>query len=207
MPEYGTFNLHASLLPQDRGAAPINWAIINGEEETGATTFFIRHEIDTGNIIMQVKEPISEADNVGDLYGRLMNKGAKLVLDTVTKIQSGEELNLLPQEEGDDLKKAPKIFKEDCEIKWEKTSKQIYDFIRGLSPYPAAWTIWNDKQYKIFSCNLTTNIEGQPVGSPWTNGKNKIVVNTSDGALEILELQQEGKKRMNVVDFLRGNTI
>ena len=147
IPEYGTFNLHASLLPQYRGAAPINWAIINGETETGVTTFMINHEIDTGSVILQEKEPISEADDAGSLYERLMHKGAELVRKTVAKIQKGE-VALLPQPDDGHLKHAPKIFRENCEINWDNDVTAVRNFVRGLSPYPAAWTRWNGKVFK-----------------------------------------------------------
>src|SRR6185295_14348671 len=149
MPSLGTFNLHASLLPQYRGAAPINWAIINGEKETGATTFFLKHEIDTGSIIYQEKENISDDDNVGALYERLMNKGASLVLKTVKAIETGN-VPSQAQDESQKLKHAPKIFKETCEISWNQPTEIIRNFVRGLSPYPAAWTRLNGKVFKLF---------------------------------------------------------
>src|SRR5689334_10217937 len=144
MPAIGTFNLHASLLPQYRRAAPINWAIINGEKETGVTTFFLKHEIDTGSIIFQEKEIIHDADDIGSLYERLMKKGSQLVLKTVKAIEAGNYPST-PQPQGIEIKHAPKIFKETCEINWNQPSKKIVDFVRGLSPYPAAWTILNGK--------------------------------------------------------------
>ena len=154
MPSLGTFNLHASLLPQYRGAAPINWAIINGETETGVTTFFLKHEIDTGSIIFQEKEPIHVDDNVGTLYERLMLKGAALVLKTVKAIEKGDYPSI-PQESSAETKHAPKIFKDTCEINWNQASKKIIDFVRGLSPYPSAWTKINGKTYKIFKVSDT----------------------------------------------------
>lgn len=206
MPEYGTFNLHASLLPQYRGAAPINWAIMNGETETGVTTFFIKHEIDTGSIILQEKEPIHESDNVGVLYERLMSLGAKLVLRTVEQIRD-ETYELKVQDESGTLKHAPKLFKENCEIDWAKKSKEIYDFVRGLSPYPAAWTVLNGKSFKIFEIEKhQESMAGSP-GDVQSNGKDEILVKTGDGVVRILELQLQGKKRMLSMDFLRGNTI
>ena len=149
MPPKGTFNLHASLLPQYRGAAPINWAIMNGEIETGVTTFFLKHVIDTGSIIFQEKEAIVDKDDVGNLYERLMKKGAALVLKTVKAIERNE-YQLYEQIEHDGLKFAPKIFKETCEIDWAKNAVDIHNFVRGLSPYPAAWTVLNGKKFKIF---------------------------------------------------------
>src|SRR5687767_4304162 len=149
MPAIGTFNLHASLLPQYRGAAPINWAIINGEKETGLTTFFLKHEIDTGSIIFQEKEPIHNDDNVGTLYERLMIKGAQLVLKTTQAIASGN-YPAIPQQQEDEIKHAPKIFKETCEINWNQPNERVRNFVRGLSPYPAAWTRLQDKVFKIY---------------------------------------------------------
>ncbi len=152
MPEFGTFNLHASLLPQYRGAAPINWAIINGEKETGVTTFFLQHDIDTGSIIFQEREPIHETDTAGTLYERLMHKGGELVLKTVLAIQAGSYPSQ-PQPENVTIKHAPKIFKETCVINWNQPYDQVINFVRGLSPYPAAWTTINGKTYKIFACS------------------------------------------------------
>lgn len=209
MPELGTFNLHASLLPQYRGAAPINWAIINGEKETGATTFFLKHEIDTGSIIFQEKEPIHETDNVGSLYERLMHKGAQLVLKTVKAIESGNYPST-PQDMSVTSKHAPKIFKETCEINWDQPSKQIVDFIRGLSPYPAAWTNLNDKTYKIFSAQASKADSRQLTvdrGSLRTDNKTHLDIKSSDGWVSILELQPEGKKRMAIQEFFRGNKL
>ena len=205
MPKYGTFNLHASLLPQYRGAAPINWAIINGEQQTGVTTFFIKHEIDTGNIILQDQEPIYEDDTAGTLYERLMVKGANLVVKTVEAIRDDSYI-LKEQKISECTHHAPKIFKEDCEIDWSKSSKEIYDFVRGLSPYPAAWTNISGKTYKIFTMQRTDKLkEGDP-GSVFAT-QDEIFINTGDGVLKILDLQAEGKKRMKAADFLRGNKI
>jgi len=206
MPEYGTFNLHASLLPQYRGAAPINWAIMNGETETGVTTFFIKHEIDTGSVILQEKEPIYESDNVGVLYQRLMEKGAKLVLKTVEQVRD-ETFELSVQDESGELKHAPKLFKENCKIDWSGSSKEIYNFVRGLSPYPTAWTELNGKSFKIFDVEKhEKSMEGVP-GDVQSNGKDEILVKTGDGVIKIVELQLQGKKRMKSMDFLRGNTL
>jgi methionyl-tRNA formyltransferase len=206
MPEFGTFNLHASLLPQYRGAAPINWAIINGEKETGVTTFFLKHDIDTGSIIFQEREIITENDNVGTLYERLMKKGAQLVLKTVRAIAAGNYPSL-PQPEGIDIKHAPKIFKETCEIKWDKSTEQVRNFVRGLSPYPSAWAIVNGKNYKIFSVSAASkSSEGKP-GELNSDNKNYLYIKTLDGWISIDELQPEGKKRMTIQDFFRGNRI
>ena len=203
MPPLGTFNLHASLLPQYRGAAPINWAIMNGETETGVTTFFLKHEIDTGAIIFQEKEEINEDDNVGSLYIRLMNKGADLVLKTVEAIAS-DDYPQEPQKIDGELKNAPKIFKEDCQIDWQQESTKIRNFVRGLSPYPAAWSTLAGKNLKVFQVELASHGTNKPIGKLYSDNKSYIRVNTKDGTLEILELQLEGKKRMQVSDFLRG---
>ncbi|GJM61952.1 methionyl-tRNA formyltransferase [Persicobacter diffluens] len=201
MPTEGTFNLHASLLPQYRGAAPINWAIINGEKETGATTFMLKHEIDTGSIMYQIKEPIHPEDNVGTVYERLMHNGAQLVLKTVEKISEGN-YDLQPQDESTELKHAPKIFKETCEIHWDKTTEEIHNLVRGLSPYPAAWTTLQDKTMKVYQTEIVE--EEVPTGTFKTDGKNYLYFGTADGTLSILDLQLQGKKRMKITDFLRG---
>ena len=203
MPEFGTFNLHASLLPQYRGAAPINWAIMNGETETGVTTFFLKHEIDTGEIIYQESEPIDVNDNVGSLYNRLMNKGADLVLKTVKAIEAGDYPQI-PQSTNQELKYAPKIFKDDCKIDWQQPSENIRNFIRGLSPYPTAWSVLHGKTVKVFEVRKSSEGTNKPIGEFYSDGKNYIKVNTKDGTLDITDLQLEGKKRMNVQDFLRG---
>lgn len=203
MPEFGTFNLHASLLPQYRGAAPINWAIMNGETETGVTTFFLKHEIDTGEIIYQESEPIEANDNVGSLYNRLMNKGADLVLKTVKAIEAGDYPQI-PQSTDQELKSAPKIFKDDCKIDWQQPSENIRNFIRGLSPYPAAWSTLHEKTVKVFEVRKSSEGTNKPIGEFYSDGKNYIKVNTKDGTLDIIDLQLEGKKRMKVQDFLRG---
>ena len=218
MPEFGTFNLHASLLPQYRGAAPINWAVINGEKETGVTTFFLQHEIDTGNIILQEKIKIEDEDNAGTVHDKLMNAGSALVLKTVQAI---EEDNVIesPQLIVDrpQLKHAPKIYKETCEIDWNKSTQEIHNLIRGLSPYPAAFTYLNGKTLKIFASqkshwpidnsqlSKSSTIDHQPSTIDYkTDNKTYLSFKCSDGWLDILELQLEGKKRMKVDEFLRG---
>ncbi len=211
MPEYGTLNLHASLLPQYRGAAPINWAIINGEKETGVTTFFLRHEIDTGNIIFQEKETIREDDTAGTLYERVMHKGASLVLKTVEAIAQNN-YTLLPQNESQELKPAPKIFKTTCRINWSQHRDEVYNFIRGLSPYPGAWTHWQgDSILKIFRVSKSgdppSKTRKAKPGKIYTDNKSFFMVNTGNGWLNIEELQLQGKKRMHAVDFMRGNSI
>jgi len=207
MPAIGTFNLHGSLLPQYRGAAPINWAIINGEKETGVTTFFLKHEIDTGSIIYQEKETIYDSDTVGTLYERLMMKGARLVLKTVQAIASGNYPSVPQREEGVS-KHAPKIFKEDCEINWNQNSEMVRNFVRGLSPYPAAWCRINDKTFKIFSITIDGKGDQQNApGSISTDNKNYLYVKTLDGWVSVEELQPEGKRKMNILEFFRGNKL
>lgn len=207
MPPIGTFNLHASLLPNYRGAAPINWAIINGEKETGVTTFFLKHEIDTGSIIFQEKVPILEEDDLGNVYEKLMNVGSKLVLKTVEAI-SKDEVHPKKQDESKAIHHAPKIFKETCQIKWDQPAKSIHNLVRGLSPYPAAWTEIDGKNCKIFKTRVSneTNPSLKP-GESITDSKSFLKFQTGDGVLEILELQLEGKKRMKTEDFLRGNKL
>lgn len=202
MPEIGTFNLHGSLLPNYRGAAPINWAVINGETETGVTTFFLKHAIDTGDIIMRDTEPIHEHDTVGDVYGRLMHRGAKLVLKTVQAIENGN-YKLEVQDLNTPTKKAPKIRKEDCEIDFTNSTKQVYDFIRGLSPYPTAWAKIQGKKYKIFQSTIVNSQETEK--ELLTDNKTYLHVKTADGYISIDVLQAEGKKRMKIEDYLRGN--
>ncbi|MBL3658039.1 methionyl-tRNA formyltransferase [Fulvivirga sediminis] len=209
MPEIGTFNLHASLLPQYRGAAPINWAIINGEKETGVSTFFLQHEIDTGKIIFQEKEAIRENDTVGDLYERLMQLGSKLVLKTVEAIQA-DSYPQINQDESQELKSAPKIFRETCEIKWDQPTEMVYNFIRGLSPYPAAWTEILDKNLKVFIVEKTPldeRLKSLVPGQYDSDNKTYLRFRTADGAINVKELQIQGKKRMNIEDFLRGNQV
>ncbi len=207
MPPQGTFNLHASLLPNYRGAAPINWAIINGEKETGVTTFFLKHEIDTGSVIFQEKEPIHEDDNIGTLYERLMERGSKLVLKTIEAVAQGT-IKAIQQDESKAIHHAPKIFKETCEIDWTKSAKEIHNLVRGLSPYPAAWTILIDKNCKIYKTAVVNeDIKGLESGQFETDGKTHLSFQTGKGSLSILELQLEGKRRMNIEDFLRGNKL
>lgn len=211
MPRLGTFNLHASLLPQYRGAAPINWAVINGDKETGVTTFFLKHEIDTGAVIRQVRVPISDTDCVGDVHDCLMMLGGNVVCDTVDDIIAGTA-QATPQEQmiTEELRPAPKIFKDTCRINWQKPAKQVYDFILGLSPYPAAWTNLitpeaTEMVVKVFESTIVPPKNPElPCGSIETDGKHYIYVHTLDGVLSLRTLQLAGKKRMDVEDFLRG---
>jgi methionyl-tRNA formyltransferase len=205
MPLIGTFNLHASLLPQYRGDAPINWAIINGEKETGVTTFFLQQDIDTGSIIFQEKESISSTDNAGTLYERLMHKGAKLVLKTVQAIAS-KNYTSTPQQETS-AKHAPKIFKETCEINWNQNTTAVINFVRGLSPYPSAWTTLNGKFFKIHKISGASSNGNKQVGEIESDGKKNLLVRTSDGWISIDELQPEGKKKMTIEEFFRGNKL
>lgn len=205
MPKIGSFNLHASLLPQYRGAAPINWAVINGEKESGVTTFMLKHEIDTGNIIFQEKEPILEDDTAGTLYERLMNKGADLVVKTVQAIESSD-YQLIPQKELEIPKHAPKIFRQDCEINWDQPAGKIRNFVRGLNPFPAAWTTLDGKVLKVLSVENTTQKSTKTPGTI-VSEHNKVLVHTSDSILRITELQLEGKRRMKDEEFLRGYNL
>ncbi len=205
MPPMGTINVHASLLPQYRGAAPINWAIINGEKETGVTTFKLKHEIDTGNILMQKKVTILPEDNIGTLYQKLMAEGGSLLVKTVKGLASGT-LHELPQSEAasGNIRHAPKIFKEDTKINWNNTAESIHNLIRGMSPVPAAYTILQDKTLKIYTSHFELQQHGNDTGTYDTDGKTYLRFATADGWLYADELQQEGKKRMTVTDFLRG---
>ena len=215
MPRLGTFNVHAALLPQYRGAAPINWAVINGETETGVTTFFLDHDIDTGRIIMQKHFPIPDQADVEYVYDGLMHLGADIAIETIDQIIAcNGEIESMPQPaEGEiELKHAPKIFKETCEINWNQPAKRIYDFIRGLSPYPGTWTnlkeVSNEDAkalvLKIFKTAKTDQPVHDPVGTIKVD-KSHLYVATADSWLEILELQMPGKKRMLIKDFLNGN--
>ena len=206
MPLLGTFNLHASLLPQYRGAAPINWAIINGEKETGVTTFFLKHEIDTGSIIFQEKEVITTEDNAGTLYERLMHKGAALVLKTVRAIEQGENPSI-PQPENLTIHHAPKIFKETCQINWNQPAEAVRNFIRGLSPYPAAWTILHGKSFKIYRSSIHSTGTVATPGTIDTDQKSFARVATADGWLSLEEIQAEGKRKMTPQEYLAGNKI
>ena len=212
MPPMGTFNLHASLLPQYRGAAPINWAVMNGDTETGITTFFLKHEIDTGEVIQQVKVPIADTDNVEIVYDKLMMLGGDLVLETVDAILNGT-VKSIPQEEmfasEAELRPAPKIFKETCRIDWNKGVKGVYDHVRGLSPYPAAWTelcvLEGARQVlKIYETEKQFMEHTLPVGMVDTDGKTYFRIAVKDGYVNPLSIQLAGKKRMSVGDFLRG---
>jgi len=206
MPHKGTINLHASLLPQYRGAAPINWAIINGEKESGVTTFFLKHEIDTGDILFTEKVTLSGQETAGDLHDRLMYKGAGLLVKTVKGIESGR-YNEHPQSalmDGVELKHAPKIFKEDCLIDWLQPAENIYNKIRGLSPVPTAYTMLNDKILKVYSSTFEIIEPGIQPGGFLTDNKTFLKFAVQDGYIYLTDVQLEGKKRMDIEAFLRG---
>jgi len=206
MPKFGTINVHASLLPQYRGAAPINHAIINGEKESGVTTFLLQHEIDTGNILLSKKVTIKETDNAGDLHDKLMVAGAETLLQTIQQLKAGT-LQPKPQDDliaATSLKHAPKIFKEDCKINWNQPTAQVYNFIRGLSPYPAAFTLLNEKVLKIYRTEKELVNTPTIPGTIETDKKSFLKIAAQDGYIVISDLQLEGKKKMNIVDFLKG---
>lgn len=207
MPRLGTFNLHASLLPKYRGAAPINRAVMNGDTETGVTTFFLKHEIDTGDMIMQRKVEILPEENVGDVHDKLMHLGAEMVQETVDAIIDGT-LTTTPQPEGE-FSPAPKIFKEDCRIDWSKDSATIHNLVRGLSPYPAAWTVITEESGRTLECKIfktaptDETCNGAEPGTMRKTGK-RLSVATADNWLEISSLMPAGKKRMDIEAFLLG---
>ncbi len=202
MPPMGTLNLHGSLLPKYRGAAPINWAIINGEKETGVTTFKLKHEIDTGDILLSETIPIGDDENAGSLHDRMKEIGAEVLLKTVEGLAEGT-IQEKPQEDIQ-ATHAPKIFSSTCEIDWNKESQHIYNLIRGLSPYPAAYTNINEKKLKIFSGNAEIRNHNIQSGTLETDQKTFLRFATCDGFIYIKELQLEGKKRMSTEEFLRG---
>jgi methionyl-tRNA formyltransferase len=207
MPPLGTINLHASLLPQYRGAAPINWAIINGEKQTGVTTFKLKHEIDTGNILLQKKIDLDENETAGSLHDKMMQTGADLLLQTIHQLDQGkleetDQSSASPSNEV--LHQAPKIFTETCEIKWDKNVEEVYNLIRGLSPYPTAFTFLNGKKLKIFKAEKELNNKVSKPGEMVTDRKSFLKFSASDGFISLKEIQLEGKKKMPVEDFLRG---
>lgn len=213
MPRLGTFNLHGSLLPQYRGAAPINWAIINGDKETGVTTFFLKHEIDTGDIIYKESIPILPTDNAGTVHDKLMELGADLTVRTLDDIIA-DRVRPIPQDTipVSELRPAPKIFKETCRIDWNQPTARINDFIRGLSPYPAAWTVLRsadgtEQDFKIYAATPVTDAPIQKPGTIECDGRKNLTVSTADGALRLQEVQIAGKKRMDICAFLCGNDL
>lgn len=211
MPPLGTFNLHGSLLPQYRGAAPINWAIINGEKETGVTTFKLRHEIDTGDILMQESFPIGEDETAGEVHDRMMHIGADLLVRTVIGLTEGA-LIPLPQNKlvgsqhhpGLEIKHAPKINTETCRINWSQTAEKIHDLVRGLSPFPGAFTTLNEKMLKIYRTKKEIIFPSHTEGDLVTDGKTFLKFACNNGYIHLLEIQLEGKKKMEVTEFLRG---
>jgi methionyl-tRNA formyltransferase len=212
MPPMGTINLHGSLLPQYRGAAPINWAVINGEKETGVTTFKLQHEIDTGNILLQDSFPIGEDETAGEVHDKMKEIGARLLVKTVEGLAKGT-LTEIPQkaegsgqkaEENTQLRHAPKIFTETCKIDWNHSVIAIYNLIRGLSPYPAAFTYLNDKMLKIYKAKKELHNAPKSPGSFETDNKTYLKFAGSDGYIYVTELQLEGKKKMGIEEFLRG---
>lgn len=208
MPDKGTINLHASLLPQYRGAAPLNWVLINGEKESGVTTFFLKHEIDTGDILFTEKVTLTGHETAGELHDRLINKGAGLVVKTVKAIESGR-YNKNPQHTiippHIELKTAPKIFKEFCNINWNQPAENVYNHIRGLSPSPTAFTLLNGKTFKIYRAELQADQQpGIQPGGFLTDNKTHLKFATQDGFIVVTDVQLEGKKRMGIEEFLRG---
>ena len=210
MPKYGTFNLHASLLPRYRGAAPINWAVINGDKETGITTFFLKHEIDTGNIILQEKVAIDEEDNAGDVHDKLMYLGADLVLKTLKMI---EEDNVITRPQDDaQASPAPKIFKDTAKLDFDKCVADIRNLVRGMAPYPAAWfniklQDGNESMMKIFKVSTEEKNHNYSVGTILTDGKKMLKIACKDGFINLLEVQMAGKKRMAAEDLMRGTNL
>ncbi len=204
IPKLGSFNLHASLLPKYRGAAPINWAIINGEKETGVTTFFLQEKVDTGNVILQARLPIRDDETAGELHDRLAEIGAEIVLHTVRLIEVGKA-NPKPQDNSL-ATPAPKIFKEHCRIDWSKATSQIHNLVRGLSPVPCAYTFLNGKMIKIYKTTIENVQTDKPAGVVINTDK-KLAVSAKDGIIQIIEMQLEGKRRLNVEEFLRGFKI
>ena len=205
MPPLGTINLHASLLPQYRGAAPINWAIINGEKESGVSTFFLKQEIDTGDILFSERVKIENEDTAGDLHDKLMNIGAGLLVKTVKAIEAGKYKEIAQEATGEkNLSSAPKLFREDCRIDWNQPVEKVYNLIRGLSPHPAAFCLLQDKTLKIFKAEATVMAHAEKSGTLLTDNKTYLQFTCQDGLISVLELQLEGKKKMKVDEFLRG---
>lgn len=205
MPRLGTFNLHGSLLPKYRGAAPINWAVINGEKETGATTFFIREEIDTGDVLLRHRIPIGLNDTAGDVHDRMMIEGADLVLRTVRLIEGGDYQ--LEKQDDSRATPAPKIHRETCRIDFDRPIGEIHDFVRGLSPYPAAWTMMNNAQLKIIRTRVELGEHDLAPGTVLSDDTSFFKVAAPDGYLKVEELQLAGRKRMKTEDFLRGYSV
>ncbi len=205
LPRFGAFNLHASLLPKYRGAAPINWAIIKGEKETGVTTFFLQETVDTGNIILQARLPIGPDETAGELYERLAALGSEIVLHTVRLIEQGKAS---PRTQDHTLSSpAPKIFTEDCRIDWNRPARQVHDFVRGLSPRPGAWSHLGDALLKVLRTRVAPPSPSMSPGAMYTVGRTLMVATAGGGAVELLELQLEGKKKLSGEEFLRGKPV
>jgi methionyl-tRNA formyltransferase len=204
IPKHGTVNLHASLLPKYRGAAPMNWAIIHGEAETGVTTFFLQDTVDTGSVLLQDRVKIGANDTVGNLHDTLSEVGAEIVLQTVRLIELGKAQ---PYLQNDSLAcPAPKIFKHDCRIDWKNSSQQVHNFVRGLSPHPASWTMHNGRVIKVYR-TMVEEAQSQSPGSVLRCTKDTLLVGTGSGTVSIREIQQEGKRRLGIEEFLRGYTL
>jgi methionyl-tRNA formyltransferase len=204
IPPFGAFNLHASLLPKYRGAAPINWAIIKGEKESGVTTFFLQDKVDTGSVLLQARVKIDEEETAGELHDVLSDVGAEIVLQTVRLIERGKAQPLVQDESR--ACPAPKIFKDDCRINWVQSSQQVHDFIRGLSPSPASWTIHRGKIIKIYRSKIVELPSPAP-GMVLKRTPGTLLVGTGQGAVSLLEVQQEGRRSLGIEEFLRGYTI
>jgi len=207
MPRMGTLNLHGSLLPQYRGAAPINWAVINGEDETGVTTFKLKHEIDTGDILLQESFPIEEEETAGEVHDKMKEIGAAVLVRTV-KLLAEDLLSEVPQasnlDAGVPLKHAPKIHTDTCRINWSQPVEKVFDLVRGLSPYPGAFTIMNERMMKVFRAKKEIAFPAHTEGDYVTDGKTFLKIACSNGYLHLLEIQMEGKKKMKIEEFLRG---
>ncbi len=202
LPKLGTFNLHGSLLPRYRGAAPINWAVMNGDRKTGVTTFFLRHEIDTGDLLLQAETPIGPNETAGEVYNRLMDIGAEVVLDTVRLIENGEAR---PRVQDATLATpAPKLFRENCRIDWSRSPADLHNFVRGLHPYPTAWSTLAGDTFKVISAAPEAAAHQLAPGTLVTDGKRELKVACPGGYLNLLEVQTAGKRRMKIVDFLNG---
>lgn len=205
MPPIGTVNLHGSLLPKYRGAAPLNWAVINGEKETGATTFFLKHKIDTGDLLFTTKVEIGEETTVGEIHDELMIDGAELILKTVQTIESGE-YTATPQDESL-VSEAPKIFDNTCEINFDQPTQKVHDFIRGLSPYPTAWTMLDGKKLKVYRAKRIFESHDYSAGKVVSDNKHYLRITTQDGFMDLLEIHLQGRKRMDIKSFLNGYKV
>jgi methionyl-tRNA formyltransferase len=205
MPSLGTMNLHGSLLPKYRGAAPLNWAVINGDKETGATTFFLKHQIDTGDLLFTTKVEIGEEESVGEVHDKLMIQGSELILKSVQAVESGDYETTAQDESL--VSKAPKIFHETCQIDFNQSTQKVHNFIRGLSPYPTAWTKLNDLKLKIYRAARDIEVHDFPAGKLVSDNKNYLKIATTDGFINLLEIQLQGRKRMEAKAFLNGYKV